>query len=150
MCVRSLRYSACNAHVPYCHLWPTPIYNIFPHFLANGTIVEKKMTGHVTSCTYRRFVPSSVFFCKVLHFCGSCVFIMADTSITLGVNSVWFSDTPRPVLFTRYPLQQTAYHCSVVQHSYLFQTARQLSAGCSCKHAATWMQYCNVLHSSLS
>jgi len=21
-CVCSLRYPACNAHVPYCHLWP--------------------------------------------------------------------------------------------------------------------------------
>jgi len=22
VCVCSLRYPACNAHVPYCHLWP--------------------------------------------------------------------------------------------------------------------------------
>jgi len=21
-CICSLRYPACNAHVPYCHLWP--------------------------------------------------------------------------------------------------------------------------------
>jgi len=31
--VSSLRYPACNAHVPYCHLWPAWLYNIFPHYL---------------------------------------------------------------------------------------------------------------------
>jgi hypothetical protein len=35
--VCSLRYSARNAH---CYLWPVPLYNIFPHFLINGTIFE--------------------------------------------------------------------------------------------------------------
>ena len=38
MCVRSLTYPACNAHVPYCHLCPVRLYNIFPHYLINGTI----------------------------------------------------------------------------------------------------------------
>ena len=28
-CVRSLRFPACNAHAPYCHLWPVRMYNIF-------------------------------------------------------------------------------------------------------------------------
>jgi hypothetical protein len=27
--VCSLRYPACNAHAPYCHLWPAPLYNMF-------------------------------------------------------------------------------------------------------------------------
>jgi hypothetical protein len=31
-CVCSLRYSAWNAHAPYCPLWPAPLYNIFPHY----------------------------------------------------------------------------------------------------------------------
>ena len=31
----------CNACEPYCHLWPAPLYNIFPHYLINGTIFEK-------------------------------------------------------------------------------------------------------------
>ena len=26
----------CNAHAPYCHLWPAPLHNIFPHYLING------------------------------------------------------------------------------------------------------------------
>jgi hypothetical protein len=38
ICVCSLRYPACNAHVPYCHLWPAWLRNIFPHYLINGTI----------------------------------------------------------------------------------------------------------------
>ena len=40
VCVCSLRYPACHAHAPYCHEWPAPLYNIFPHHLINGTIFE--------------------------------------------------------------------------------------------------------------
>ena len=40
VCVFSLRYPACKAHAPYCHLWPAWLYNIFPHYLINGTIFE--------------------------------------------------------------------------------------------------------------
>jgi len=43
MCICSLRYPACNAHVPYCHLWPVQHYNICPHFLINGTIFKKQL-----------------------------------------------------------------------------------------------------------
>jgi len=42
LCICSLRYSACNAHVPYFHLWPTQLYCFFPH-LINGTIFGKKL-----------------------------------------------------------------------------------------------------------
>ena len=41
-CVCSLSYPACNAHAPYCHLWPVRTYNIFPHYLTNGKIFEKR------------------------------------------------------------------------------------------------------------
>jgi hypothetical protein len=34
---------ACNAHVPYCHLWPAPLYRMFPHYLIHGTIFRKKL-----------------------------------------------------------------------------------------------------------
>jgi len=37
-CACSLRYPACNAHAPYCHLWPAPLYHNFPHYLIKGTI----------------------------------------------------------------------------------------------------------------
>ena len=35
VCVRSLRYPACNAHAPYWHLWPVRLYGIFLHYLLN-------------------------------------------------------------------------------------------------------------------
>jgi hypothetical protein len=37
-CVCSLRYSACNAHVPYCPLWTASLHNIFPYYPIKGTI----------------------------------------------------------------------------------------------------------------
>jgi len=39
----SLKYPSCNAHAPYCHVWSAPLYNIFPHYLINGTIFGKKL-----------------------------------------------------------------------------------------------------------
>ena len=46
-CVCNLSHSACNAHVPYCHLRPVWLHNIFPHYLTNGmilkTVIEHKM-----------------------------------------------------------------------------------------------------------
>ena len=41
VCICSPRYAACNIHLLYCHLWPAPLYNIFPRYLINGTIFEK-------------------------------------------------------------------------------------------------------------
>ena len=51
MYICSLRYPACNAHAPYCHLWPVPLYNIFPHYLINSTIFEKKKLLN-TKCVF--------------------------------------------------------------------------------------------------
>jgi len=42
MCVCSLRYPVCNAHAPYCNLWPVRLYKMFPNYLINGKIFEKK------------------------------------------------------------------------------------------------------------
>ena len=39
--VYSLRYPACNPHVPYCHLWPVRLYNTIQHYLINDKIFEK-------------------------------------------------------------------------------------------------------------
>ena len=41
--VCSLTYAATNARAPYCHLWPGQLYNVFPHYLLNSTIFEKKL-----------------------------------------------------------------------------------------------------------
>jgi hypothetical protein len=43
VCVCGLRYPACNAHGPYCRLWPVWLYSIIPHYLIKGTISEKKL-----------------------------------------------------------------------------------------------------------
>ena len=32
----SLIYPAYKVHAPYCHMWPAPIYNNFPHYPING------------------------------------------------------------------------------------------------------------------
>jgi len=32
----------CECAILYCHLLPAQLYNIFPHYLINGTIFEKK------------------------------------------------------------------------------------------------------------
>ena len=37
VCLCSLRYPACNALVPYCHLWSVRLYKVFPLYLINGT-----------------------------------------------------------------------------------------------------------------
>ena len=39
--VCGLRYPACNVHAPYFHLWPAWLYDIFPHYVINGKILEK-------------------------------------------------------------------------------------------------------------
>jgi hypothetical protein len=43
VCVCGLNYPPCNAHAPYCRLWPHPLYSIFPHYLRNGTIFVKTL-----------------------------------------------------------------------------------------------------------
>jgi hypothetical protein len=64
VCICSLRYSACSAQAPYCHLWLSPLYNIFPRFLIIGTIFEKKnVTGH-KMCV---LIFSTNFACTISH-----------------------------------------------------------------------------------
>jgi hypothetical protein len=42
LCVCSRRYPACNAHAPYCHLWPVQLYKLFSYYLIKGTIFGKR------------------------------------------------------------------------------------------------------------
>jgi hypothetical protein len=62
VCVCSLSYPACNAHAPYCHLWPVRLDNIFQHYLINCTI-KKKVTEH-TMCL---FIFSMSFVWNISH-----------------------------------------------------------------------------------
>ena len=43
VCICSPRCLTCNAHAPYCHLWPVLLYIIFPHYLINWMILEKNL-----------------------------------------------------------------------------------------------------------
>jgi hypothetical protein len=58
---------ACNAHGPFCHLWPALIYNILPHHLINGKILEKKThTQNVCFDFPYNFVPKHFSFSEEL------------------------------------------------------------------------------------
>ena len=56
-CICSFRYPACNAHAPYCHLWPAPLYNIFPRLIMARFSGGKKFTEH----KIRVFIFSTTF-----------------------------------------------------------------------------------------
>ena len=57
--VCSLMYLACSAHVPYCHLWCAGLYNIFAHYLINGTVFGEKRLLNI-KCANFYFIHSSV------------------------------------------------------------------------------------------
>jgi hypothetical protein len=53
--VYSISFLVWNVHVPYythCRLWPVWIYHIFPHYLINGTIFERKKRSLTTKCVF--------------------------------------------------------------------------------------------------
>jgi len=62
MCICRLRYPECNAHAPYCQMWLPPLYKIFPHYLINGRVLEKKLLN--IKCLFRvsLYVLSETFF----------------------------------------------------------------------------------------
>ena len=43
-------YPACKGHTPHCRLLSVWLYNIFSHYLINGTIFEKKLL--ITKCVF--------------------------------------------------------------------------------------------------
>jgi hypothetical protein len=82
VCVCRLRYPAYSAHAPYRHLCPARPYNIFPHYLTNGTIFEKKIEHKmcilivsktsVWNVTLKRNERNII---KKLHWCSCNVFV---------------------------------------------------------------------------
>jgi len=51
VCIFSPKYPARNAHAPYCHLWPAPLYTFSPHYLINGTTLKKCILPN-TKCVF--------------------------------------------------------------------------------------------------
>jgi len=82
VCVCSLGYPACNAQIPYCHLWPVQHSSIFPHYLINGTIFLKKMVLYI-KCVFWFY----------LQFMSATFLILCRTKWDLLKNVHWSSYT---------------------------------------------------------
>ena len=78
VCVCSLSYPECNAHAPYCHLWPAPLYIVSPRYLKN-----------VLFCVFCFIVLFCVLFmCKcVLYYCHRVSTQLKSTNISINSTS---------------------------------------------------------------
>jgi len=65
--ISSVRYPACNAHAPYCHLWPPRLYNILPLYLINGTIFRGGGGGGGGEPPKRKYVFWLSFVWNISH-----------------------------------------------------------------------------------
>jgi len=98
LCICSLRYPACNAHAPHCLLWPAPLYNIFPHFLINGMIFEKKLLD--TKCVFL-FSLQALF--ETFHFLRRNEWDMIKMYIGLHIKyPLFLSDFNETWIFSKY------------------------------------------------
>ena len=62
-CVCSLRYPACSAHAPYCHLWSVRLYRSSPHYL-------KTKQQNFRKPNYVLYLFSIIFGDSNVHFWG--------------------------------------------------------------------------------
>jgi len=78
-CICRRSYPACNEHAPYCYLWPARLYNIFPHYLTNGTIFGKPLLN--TICVFW-------FYLQIL---STTFLILRRTERHMTKKYIWFS-----------------------------------------------------------
>jgi len=96
-CICSFRYPACNAHAPYFHPWPAPLYHIFffPHYLTNGRIFRRKVTEHkMCVLIFSTFVWNIIHSKKKWVRCGKNVY-WSSCSISLPRVMKYYSPTAR-------------------------------------------------------
>jgi hypothetical protein len=65
-------HTACTVHLLYtalyCHVWPIWLYHIFPHYLMNGIIFEKKKKKKINiECKMCVLIFSTTFVCNICH-----------------------------------------------------------------------------------
>jgi len=92
LCICSLRYSACSAQAPYCHLWPAPLYCIILPLLINGTMFEKSYwIQNVYFDFLYKFIWNSVDKKKQLDV--TFVFFISLLLVARHVSGTWLPET---------------------------------------------------------
>jgi len=88
-CVPTFSYPACNAHAPYFHLWPGRLYSIFPHYVINYTVFEKKLLN-----------PKLVFWFFLQNL--SEIFLIQRKNERLVIKNVYCSTCKVPIIILQF------------------------------------------------